>query len=597
MQPTSPARAQPAPASLRHLADGKALPAACLLGILLLFMPPLLYGIQSSHDVLYHLSWFESYRQALREGMLYPRWLPDQMDGMGSPALYFYPPFASFCFAAVDALTMHMLSADRVLAVAALLLALASGASSFVWCRRLLPNAEARTGALLLATLYAIAPYHLLIDLYTRAAFAEYAAYVWVPLIFTALHYYDTRAQARWLALLALCTAALLMTHLLTALMVGPIAAAYAVILPAPSKTAKAIALGRITLAALLGACLAAIYLLPALTLLPWTNSAALLAWPIENSYFRHLFEGGASDQTLKRAFLIALAYLGLAAYFAFEYIAYQRKRTGQPITPVAALWLAIIVGACLAMAGYAGYLFHAPSPYRTLQFAWRLLSMVEFAFISLAALALGTAASTTHCAAHRRISTAILSALVLAFAGQGADIGIKYRPEYRQKYPVMTSTSVLARLSPLEYFPNGSNFPRAPEQMLARLRSYTQLAQTTSAVSDQTGQLSASKNGSVFTLATVSEMPMQVRLRQFYFPGWQASAENGQRVPVAPGGPDRVVMVEIPPGRHQVIVRRVTTTQERIGTAISLAALVVLAGMTVLHLKISTPWTTPRSN
>lgn len=563
------------------------LAGACLISILLLFVPPILYGVQSSHDVLYHLSWFESYRQALRDGMVYPRWLPDQMDGMGSPVLYFYPPFTSFFCAAIDALTWHRLGADRVLAVAACVLALASAASFYVWLREGPAPRPSPNSALCLSSFYAIAPYHLLIDLYTRAAIAEYAAYVWVPLIFTALRCNARQRHVKWQALLSVSTAGLLVTHLLTALMVAPVAALYALL--APAAGTKPAPLGRATSAALVGAGLGAIYWLPALTLLEWTNRAALLEWPIADSYFRSLLHAGAASQTLKRTFFIACAYLGLAGYFFAEYRAARRsapgaakpRAHGQEPAYIARLWLAVICAAYVAMSGYASFLFHDNSPYRALQFAWRLLSIVEFACISLAALAIAeVTASDGQCSQARRRSIVVgLTVFAMALAGQAIDIALKYRKQYRQQYPVMTSISVLTRLSPLEYFPDKSHFPRAPEQMLARLRRYTSVAEATCAEPVRCRLIDVQRRGSDFTLLTSASMPMHLTLRQFYFPGWQALDQQGRALAVHAGGADKLVAIDVPPGLHRIRVRRIATTPERAGAMLSLVSLLLLAG------------------
>lgn len=69
---------------------------ACVLSVLTLFLCGNLYP----HDIGIHLRWSKGFWEVLRNGVFYPRWLPQLNGGLGSPVFFFYPPipyyFSSF---------------------------------------------------------------------------------------------------------------------------------------------------------------------------------------------------------------------------------------------------------------------------------------------------------------------------------------------------------------------------------------------------------------------------------------------------------------------------------------------------------------------
>ena len=93
----------------------------------------------------------------------------------------------------------------------ALLLALASGATFFAATRRWLGTHAATIGA----GCYVALPYHV-IDAYERFTLGEFAAFVWLPLVFASAERISAgRSRSAWVGL-ATSYAALVATHLVT---------------------------------------------------------------------------------------------------------------------------------------------------------------------------------------------------------------------------------------------------------------------------------------------------------------------------------------------------------------------------------------------
>lgn len=186
-----------------------------LLAAVALMVPELALGLSLSDSFRYNLVWTEQFAALFRDGHLYPRWLPLSWHGLGSPTFYFYPPLFFWVTALIDAATGGLLPAERFTPLGTLALLATSGAAMYAWLRA----HAAERPALLGAFAYMAAPYHVY-DIYGRGALAEASAYAAVPLIALGLKRL-AEGRARYLPLLAAGYAALLLSHLPSALLVS----------------------------------------------------------------------------------------------------------------------------------------------------------------------------------------------------------------------------------------------------------------------------------------------------------------------------------------------------------------------------------------
>src|SRR5206468_580996 len=237
----------------------------CGLAAILLLAPSLLLGTMPSHSSPQNLTWAAQFAEQFRAGILYPRQLPESFDHLGGPAFYFYPPVGFWVDALLNVLTLNTLSVSWRLSFSSLLLLWASGLAMHAWLRTEIASPRA---ALWGALAYMAAPYHL-IDHYYRGAYAEFAAYVVLPLVMLAVR---RVAECRRLAVVALAAAyaGLPMAHLPTSLLISVTVLPLYVLYrgwrldePRPAL----MFFGRCALGGALGLGLAAIYLLPALSL------------------------------------------------------------------------------------------------------------------------------------------------------------------------------------------------------------------------------------------------------------------------------------------------------------------------------------------
>lgn len=311
-----------------------------LIGVIAL-LPSFLFGPGATHSHLYNMMWTQHFGQQMAAGHFYERWLPASFEGMGSPAFYFYPPFAYWLTGGLHALGLTVFQAINI---AGLLLVVASGLSMHAWL------SHRGTHPLPGAALYMLAPYHLY-DFHVRGALAEFAAFVWLPLIALAI---ERLPQRRGLLLLALSYGALVITHLPLAMLTGiflitPMMLRKAWHDPAcllPGAFAGLIALG-----------LSAFYLLPALTLQEHISTAILWSKDYKAT------DWSIWDASFEMFPCLALVLIILA-------------------WPARSFWTVVTVIAALASIRLIPFLWDIAMLNKA-QFPWRVMGIAEFAAVT----------------------------------------------------------------------------------------------------------------------------------------------------------------------------------------------------------------------
>jgi hypothetical protein len=502
------------------------------------------------------LTWAAQFADQFRDGILYPRWLPQSFDALGSPTFYFYPPVAFWVDALVSVLTFNALPTTYRLSLSWLVLLWASGLAMHAWLKA---QASSPRVALYGALAYMAAPYHLL-DHYYRGAYAEFAAYVILPLIVLALHQI-ARRQRFGPVWFALSYAALPMTHLPTALLISvTVPPAYVLYCGWRLGSAKR-AIGffiRCGLGAVLGLGLAAIYLLPALALQGWIQSETFWVpfYQVENWFLLTPGRWPRPIDTVRIIAWIALAY-GIAAIGVL--ILLDRKDDSRG----SRFWAWLCIVCLLLVGGVVSWFWELPFVAKV-QFPWRLMIVVEFAIIT--ALAMAPWSKRT------RVSTVVfvLAGIALAPAvGEmtaGIDLRMKASLRGRQEVPQDLN----------QFLPSG--FQRKPDWGYADLG--LEPLQGTPIVdcapmprNCRSGDMSRGD----LRLEIETDVPTTVVLRRFYFPGWQLDPA----LPLRPTDPFRLVSFTAPPGSHTYWLRRSAVHEERLGwivTGLSFALLLAWA-------------------
>ena len=559
--------------------------------------------------------------QAIRDGILWPRWGPDHAMGYGYPIWIVYAPLAYFV-----AEGFHLLGLGLTAAVKATfaLSFLFGGWGMFVLLRRWFGrNALGLAAALVGGLIYVYAPYHLL-TIYVRAAFAEFCAMAWFPWVLLAFSDLvdftgDRNRSLRSVALAALALAGLVLTHTGTILIFTPLLAVYlgfalvrrAVRLARPRKEESASSdqawwrdLGgsilRLVAAGALAGGLAAIFLLPAVAEQRFVSQESWLGNTynyqrhfVFPSQFLDTFWGyGYSDDPTGpndgMSFQLGVIGVGLALTAA---AAGLRRRAPQRSTT--AFFLAALLAILFMMTPLARPLWDAVGLLAVLQFPWRMLSIAS---LCLAVLS-GAAVAALIAGAHRRADALaegeaqsqgsadphIPAAIIIALAAVLASFAFTL-PQFTDITPVDESPQAIIRFE--TSFPDMIGFMAATEQ------PFTESPLTAQYVAGEPLQKAAllNGNGTIRTVrVTSASVEAQAALDNsatvvFYtydFPGWQATID-GLPVPHRTQPPYGLIALDVPAGDHTIAIRHGTTPARTLGTLISALSLAMALGMLI---------------
>ncbi len=502
-----------------------------------LLLPSLIAGVNGTDSAHLNDVWARQFAELMANGDPYPRWLPGSFGGLGSPAFIFYPPLAFWVDGLVRLLVGGAMPVPHRLAITAWLLLWASGAAMHAWLR-----SQIRPGlALLGALLYMAAPYHLM-DHYWRGALAEFAAYAAVPLVLLGV-----RASAlswRGLAVLGVGYALLLLAHLPTALLVtlfllpafAPWTAYHA---PRPAA-----ALDRCMLGGVLGLALAGLYLLPA---------TALLGYVSHQVFWQDPFYDPNRWVLLVHLYLPVPVSMWIILSVASCYLALSLALGDR-------LWSGMAAFSLMALAGAIPLLWSIPL-LATVQFPFRLLTVVEASLVTGAMLALDRRAPWG-----RGWLMAAAVALVPGLWLFGSISAGNVRDASRY-WARLTPVIEAHMMDGPEYLPAG--FPADKMDSVAGPGPWT--APDGLSTDCPGATCTAARRGAAIEVSVSGAAP--VTLAQFAFPGWAASVD-GAALPLGESGDWHFLTFETPPGPHVVVLRRVWTPAEKAGAGLSLTAL-----------------------
>ena len=358
--------------------------------------------------------WADQFSAQLRDGTLYPRWLPESHNGLGAPVFYFYPPLAFYL-----AGTLSLLGLSTYWSVIATFGAAMAGSGIAMlywlkhWTRRPLAG----------ALLYIAAPYHI-VDFYSRGALAEYCAYAILPLVALGIR---RAARRRQFEMLAISYAALIMTHLPAALLTTLFfIIPYCLFLTSRNREAFC----QLLLGGLFGIGLASIYLLPMIALQPYVALETMVMRPdLQASNWSLLTPSlWPAAEGIK-----LMAILAATVFFAAIILLIARRDA----------WAFAVGVYVLIILGLIPGLWSLPILAKV-QFPWRMLMLAEFAMVT----AFARARIGPLTAALAVVPMLTLSVMMLPFAPSA-------KPDALEEYKAFHADVI-------EYLPKGAPFSDA---------------------------------------------------------------------------------------------------------------------------------------
>jgi hypothetical protein len=320
---------------------------------LLLTLPAIFAPIMTHDSFWIDFVWADQFTALLREGQIYPRWLPQSHDGLGAPIFYFYPPLA---FYLTGVLGLGGLSTYASIITAFGVALAASGATMYLW----LKGWTARP--LLAALLFMAAPYHLL-DFYRRGALAEFCAFALLPLVALGLR---KAIRGEGFVLLAISYAAIILTHLPAALLtslfiIGP-GLLFVLLRRREHLMGMVQGVG-------LGIGLAATYLVPMLTLQDAVSIEKMISVPQYQAINWSLLTPELWPS--RTGMMLAAGLCGAITLVSAAMLLIKRD-----------MWAWASIGLCVIILGLVPRFWSLPL-IANVQFPWRTLMLAEFAALT----------------------------------------------------------------------------------------------------------------------------------------------------------------------------------------------------------------------
>jgi hypothetical protein len=525
-------------------------------------LPLLLTDLPGGHDAIVYPPRVVEFHESVRHGDLLPAWAPDLSSGLGQPFFLFTPPLLQWAAEPLFAATGDVSLALRF-ALLALLLVGTCG------MRLLGRELIGERASWIVAAAWVLAPYTLT-DLYVRMALAELSALCVLPFALLGLVRHARTGSPRALAIAALGTGLVGLSHQVTTLLAVPLLAGVAV--AAAVRTRRAELLIDHATALVVGALLAACSWLPAMT---WRNAVhleraregyftlathAVAAWQLLWSRwgFGYSQEGTGDGMS----FMLGVPQIALA--LAAVALAWMLRRRRALATGL----LAGVIATCFLMTTAGCGLLDAVPALRFVQFPWRLLGIVTPALALLAGLACVLMEDAAPPAWRRFVRPAALLVIV-AFG-----------------YPLARPGSALV-LDPLAETPaelarRGEPATAREEMEPATVEERADDAPAPAEILDGDGEARLVERTPTRLVIEGHATSGLLALRLHDFAGWQLD-EHASSHDAAKLSPEEVtgrLRVRVPPGDFRIAVERHRTASEQAGIALSLlglAAVVVL--------------------
>lgn len=522
------------------------------------------------HDFGAHLLWQINFSQVLAEGTLYPRWLPGHNLGFGSPAFFIYPPLPQFITSLLMPFGEDPADAALRLAVSSALARIIGGLGIYWWLR----SHTSRLSACIAALAYVLAPYHLAIDVYVRAAFAELWAFAWPPYALLAIDRLRSR-PITGLVLLVLAIAATLLTHAPSALIVIPVMGLYALVNAVAARDAATLA--RFVIASLLALLLCAPYLVTMVTHLRHIPTTCLFGEYFTGQKWLFGRSPWPNDVLMMPFIVTAVAQAGVGAMALILGLAATRRR---PPGYVFFAALVLVVSTFMTTT-LSTPIWDLDTLLSMIQFPWRILTLQVLALAAL--VGFGLASLSARRSAWSRV------AFVSLLAGVGAVAAANYVVMRELTLVPLQAASEAPRQAREMAQQNIETCEYRVGEAEAMASRFADNARTIVLNGEGTASAPYWKSRRIL-VDTEAATDMVIGLRQAQYSGWRYRISNGvEGVTQAFSDSEPFITLRVPAGRHLTEIILPTDNAERTGWWLALAG-VLLTIVSAVVLRRRTP-------
>ncbi|MFZ3207514.1 MAG: 6-pyruvoyl-tetrahydropterin synthase-related protein [Geobacteraceae bacterium] len=513
-----------------------------------------------SGDTVSYTSWAWQFNEALKEGILYPRWTSLNFWGYGSPTFILYSPLAFYLAALLNLFTGSLLLAMNLAKFTALFI---SAAGMFF----LVKEFYSEKTALLTAAFYMMLPVNIL-QYYLFGGFASVISFAWFPLILLFIIRYLNNGKYRHLVYAGLCYGGLILTHLINAYMFTFVMVLF--ILQGCRGGNSARNLPAIPFIMTTGFLVAAGYLLPLAWEKRFVNLEAFIGLIYSDFFILPDLSGKLSPghvwAVYYKTFLLNTAFY-VALVLLFFIILRKLPRPAHTEAPVniSSFALILAISSIFLLFGISTPLWEIIPFFKFIQFPVRWLNIATFA-IALLFASCCEAWSATGKAKGPLLIGSVLFGLCLAMDCHYVTNAPRFsKRELIPGKPVNWT---------FEHLPKGAN--------LDNLNKYALSSEKAVIFKGKGEARIVAWKSAERTLQVTAQEPVTIRLATFNFPGWKAYL-NGRQTDIRTEKETGAILVDVPRGSNLLRFMFEDTPVRWYGKVISLVSVGVIGALLLI--------------
>jgi uncharacterized membrane protein len=524
------------------------------------------HGLPYVDDMVFHFFQADQFNQALKDGIIYPRWIPDSNNGYGSPNFVFYSPL-SYYLVSITTLFTHSLTTAMIIVTWCSFFF--SGTTMFITTRKMFGG----TGSPLPAIIYQILPFHLG-DLYVRGTFAELVAFIWFPLVFYFIHeILKSRNKMAFIGL-SISYAGLILTHLVSGFIFTLVIGAYLIYNYFLLKDRKPIIDALFSM--VLGLGMSAVYLLPVIFERRFVQIDYLVNCDICDYKNNFLFTFDKFQAGLRSFYLPLHIEVVLEVILSISIILLIRK-SGQRLsnTSQQKFFIFLFIVAFLLTTPLSKPIWNIVPGFPFLQFPWRWVMVMELSLCLLigAIFSLKEVSGLGLTTLKKRVVVYLIITLSLV------SLNMILKGSH------LISRITVATVDVREYTPI-----RAGD--MKKIISETGI-QKASVVSGRALIDIVEWKSENRVISVEASEPSILRISTFYFPGWEAYIDNNRsRIKIE--NESGAMLVDIPKGKHKLVLKFEDTPIRYYAKIISLVSFCVMVLLVLFSKKSNRNLTSP---
>ncbi|MBT0652955.1 6-pyruvoyl-tetrahydropterin synthase-related protein [Geomobilimonas luticola] len=514
-------------------------------------MPLIIHqSLPYSHDMLFHVFQADQFSRGIAGGSLYPRWMADANEGLGSPTFIFYSPFSYYIVAIIH---LVVPSFRESMTIAIWFSFFLSGLTMYAAVRKTC----GKDASLLCAIIYQILPFHLL-DLYARGTFAELYAYVWGPLVLLSLLQIHHAKKPFWpLIGLSASFSGLILTHLVTGYMLTCAIGLYIVYVLITQKERQFPLFS--ALGVIIGFGISSFYMIPVIFERIYVHIDYITKCTVCDYTKNFIFDlNNISDrfyQWLHISVTIELTVFSLIASKFFNKYELNCQQSKQGLLCCAPFILSFFLTTPISA---PIWLFIPGFP--SLQFPWRWILLMELFFCT-------TIASYFNRMQFSKYRVYLLTFIPLAIIS--ATIIFKASLFHKElitslENPIQNSKNTIA----WEYVPIWASAPRQTIMNSGKEK----MGVISGNASVRITEWHPEKREGYVDAATCSK----IKVSTFYYPGWKLFVD-GKETSLNIQDRSGLMMFDVPQGKHEFVIVFTDTELRRTAKIISVIALIMV--------------------